>query len=153
MIAPMPLDVADRIYAEVLTGAYRRSVGAEGRGAKHQDEDLTLGPAAVRMCRCEWGPCGHCQASRPDRCAHRRGTSPKTWHETWILNRDGMAVAEVRLTGRPCQWRCPGPPGGDLLFAVQADAVVPPRTRAERPAAKRPAVEQPNLFALAGGAA
>jgi hypothetical protein len=137
---------ADWIYREVLTTAYRRSVGAEGRG----DEEMHLGPAAVRDCRCQWGPCGHCQAGRPDRCAHRRGTAPASLHDGHVLGRDGSVRAGWRRVGTVCVWRCPGPPGGDLLFTVTTGAVPPP-VRPERLVSAKPTpAEQLDLFAVGG---
>lgn len=146
MIAPMPAAAADWIYREVLTGAYRRSVGAEGKG----DEELQRGPAAVRDCRCQWGPCGWCQTGRPDRCAHRRGTARASQYDGYVLGPDGGVRIGWRRTGAVCTWHCPGPTGGDLLFAVTAEAVQPPPMRAERPATRAKPVDQIGLFDLAG---
>lgn len=107
---------ADWVYEHALTGPIRRSYGCDDQG-----------PVAVRTCSCQWGPCGHCQGGRPDRCAHRqRRTRRDRDPAASILSRGGGVVALVWPVGRGCRWHCPGP--------TLADA------------------SQPALFALAGGA-
>jgi hypothetical protein len=142
-------ETADWVYAVVLTKTYLRSVGAEGRG----DQELSRGPAAVRDCPCEWGPCGHCAAGRIDRCGHRTIPAwPKPSPATYVVARDGAAVASVWRVGRPCQWRCPGPPAGEQIELFAGVRQVP-RDRAPQPEGRAPADDaQLSLFDLAGGA-
>ncbi|GAA2696422.1 DUF6248 family natural product biosynthesis protein [Actinoplanes palleronii] len=136
-LAPMTEDAADWIYREVLTQTYRRSVGAEARG-KGQD-DLQLGPAAVRRCRCQYGRCGHCGTDRHEQCTtHVHGA--RRGGETYVVGRTGGALAEVWLSGKACAWRCscgcPAP--------VPVQAIPEPEPE--------PVFEQMDLFALAAGA-
>jgi hypothetical protein len=135
----MPAAAADWIYHQVLTLAYRQSVGAEGRG---HDHDLARGPAAVRSCACEWGRCHGCQVGRHSHCVRARVVSPAAR----ILTRSGQVAtvrldneksvyAEVLPSGRACGWRCPC----DCLPPAMPVAVVEPE----------PAV-QLELFAIGG---
>lgn len=129
----MTPDAADWIYRHVLTTAYRRSVGAEGRG---KDDELQLGFAAVRTCPCQFGPCGRCALGRHDHCSHHNWRPPAS-PLAHILTRRGGALTPVWPTGKACAWRCPCgclPP--EPLPAVEPE----------------PVVEQLELFALAGGA-
>ncbi len=146
MTRPMTAAAADWVYAEVLTPAYRRAVSAEGRG---QDEDQ-LGTAAVRICPCQWGPCGRCEVlGRHDQCTTKVGFAgqPPVSSYGWLHNASGLMVflwsqalgrrvsVEVWPSGTPCAWRCP------CVCPVPEPVLV-----------REPEFEQLGLFALAGGA-
>jgi hypothetical protein len=94
---------ADWVYRHVLTAAYRRSVGAEARADR--DDDMQLGPRAVRICPCQYGRCGWCTNDRHDQCTHHRWASPPS-PAARLLSRSGSVLAEVWPTGKPCAWRC-----------------------------------------------
>lgn len=145
----MTPEAADWVYEVVLTQTYRRAVGAEGRG----NEDLQLGPAAVRTCHCQWGPCGHCSAGRVDRCAHRTIPDwPRPSPATHIVTRAGGARTDVWLSGTPCRWRCPGPPGGEQAQLFSAARRPPRLDRGPQPGGRTVADEnQLSLFDLTGG--
>lgn len=74
------------------------------------------------MCPCQWGPCGHCLAGRPEKCAHhhyppRSQRSPDP--ETYLTGRRGGALALVRRAdGSGCSWVCPGPPPAEPEIAA-----------------------------------
>ena len=102
---------ADWIYREVLTPAYRRAVGAEGRG---DDAGTVTGPAVLRRCPCESGVCHGCQTGHHAGCVGVRIVLPATH----VIRTDGhVAVvpmgagrhavyAAVWLSGRQCGWLC-----------------------------------------------
>lgn len=148
----MTPEAADWVYEHVLTGTFRRSVGAEGRGK--DADDLALGPAAVRTCPCQWGPCGHCQAGRIDRCAHRSIPDwPRPEPAAYLVGRNGGALALVWTVGKPCRWRCPGPPSGEQVELFAGVRKAPRLDRGPQPEGRAPADDaQLGLFDLAGGA-
>lgn len=118
---------ADWVYEVVLTQRYKESAGAiMWTGARENRRDAGAGAVFLRMCACQWGPCGHCSDGRHDRCAHRGEWRPPASSATWLQSHRGMAIAAVWMAGRPCRWSC----------ACDCPA---------------PAVEQLGLFDLAGG--
>ncbi len=89
----MPAEHADWVATEVLTRTYLNSCG---------------GVELVRMCRCQYGRCGHCGIGRHRSCATRVGWSgnPPAGPHTHIVDRNGAAVVEVWTTGKACRWTC-----------------------------------------------
>lgn len=120
----MTPEAADWIYREVLTVRYRRNVGADPVVRKGKVVDPGLGPSAVRLCPCQWGPCGHCQQlGRHDHCTTRVG-----WAGNPPLSpAERLRGIPVWTTGTPCSWRC--------------------SCRCPEPARSVPALEQLDLFA------
>lgn len=114
---------ADWVYDVVLTQRFKESVGAimwTGAGADRRDEGR--GAAFLRMCACQYGPCGRCGDGRPDRCAHR-GWTPPLVPDGWIQSRRGLAVGAVWRSGKACAWLCPTVVLGQLeLFALAGGA-------------------------------
>lgn len=110
---------ADWVYEHVLTRRFKESAGAiMWTGAGKDRTDAGQGAAFLRTCCCETGLCGRCGDGRPDRCTHR-GWAPAPAPASWLVDRAGMAVAAVWMSGKPCAWLCANAPRGQLdLFAV-----------------------------------
>lgn len=142
MIAPMPAAAADWVYDRVLTRRYKESTNAiDWVGARENRRDEGKGAAFLRVCSCQYGPCGHCSAGRHDRCSHRE-RQPAPACTTYLQNSAGLAIAEVWRSGKPCAWLCTC----DCRTAAPVDP--------EQPTVMAPELvfEQISLFELAGGA-
>jgi hypothetical protein len=95
----MPAAAAAWIRDVVLPAAYRRNTG-----------DPT-------PCACQWGPCGHCRASRHTQCAviawagepPAHGDTHITDSRGMVVGRYGVGSTEVWRVGKPCRWICPCP--------------------------------------------
>jgi hypothetical protein len=115
---------AEWIAANVLTAAYIDSCGGLG---------------LIRMCACQYGPCGWCSSfDKHDRC-HTKQVAPMAGPDTYVQACSGTALAAVWRSGTSCRWVCP---------CVCPEAEPKP----SRPVAKveAPHVEQLGLFDLAG---
>lgn len=115
----MTPEAADWVYDVVLTQRYKEGSGAiMWTGAREQRYDGGHGAAFLRACPCETVLCGHCGDGRTHRCTHRSWAPPPV-PAAWVVDRAGMAVAAVWMSGRPCRWLCANAPRGQLdLFAV-----------------------------------
>jgi hypothetical protein len=93
-IGAMPTSTADLIAKKVLTKTYVKSGG---------------GLDLVRMCSCQYGPCGHCSAGSHHKCTTRVGFGgkPPAGPDTYLQNRRGLVVASVWRSGKGCRWMCP----------------------------------------------
>ncbi len=129
------------VYTTVFTERYLNAVGAiayTGAGPTRRDEGQ--GAAFLALCPCQWGACGYCALlGKHDRCtSHGRGRTVAK--AAAIVSREGYWRADVWPTGAPCSWRCP---------CGCAPEVLPIAAPEPEPVF---AVEQLELFALAGGA-
>lgn len=100
----MTPEAADWVYRHVLTDRLKESSGAimwTGSGPDRRDEGR--GAAMLRTCRCQYGRCHRCLLGSHDGCTGIRVTGPAAR----VLDRTGLALAEVWPSGRPCAWQCP----------------------------------------------
>jgi hypothetical protein len=89
----VPAEQADWIAKHVLTHRYLKSCG---------------GINLVRLCSCQYGPCGHCSKGTHASCSTRRHpelSRPRS--HTHVVSRDGAALTEVWTVGGSCRWVCP----------------------------------------------
>jgi hypothetical protein len=112
-------EAADWVYDVVLTRRYKESAGAiMWTGARENRRDEGAGASFLRMCECQYGPCGRCSDGRPELCGHRAWT-PALSPDTYIQDRHGHALNRVWRSGKPCAWLCSTVRLGQLeLFAV-----------------------------------
>ena len=63
----------------------------------------------MRMCPCQWGPCGRCHHGQHDQCVLRRDPHwyERTMPDTHLCGTDGTARAPVWQAGHRCRWQCP----------------------------------------------
>jgi Family of unknown function (DUF6248) len=92
-VVTIPESDAEWIATKVLTRTYLRSCG---------------GVKLVRLCRCQYGRCGHCGDGRHSKCTTRIGFggNPPAGPHTHLVDRRGGAIAGVWTTGKPCRWVC-----------------------------------------------
>jgi hypothetical protein len=120
-LGAMPTSTADLIAKKVLTRTYIKSAG---------------GLDLVRMCSCQYGPCGHCSSGSHDKCTTRvgfHGKPPKEGADTYVQNRRGHAIAPIRRSGTDCRWWCPCTTCTDTAKA-DAEAKPTATTKAHRAA-------------------
>jgi len=106
--AVMPARAADWIAAHALTPRY-----ITGQG----------GLDLVRMCACQYGPCGHCaQLGRHDRCTTKVGFNGRPP----LSPAARLNGIPVWTPGKPCAWRCPcdcpAPTPEPVALEARADA-------------------------------
>lgn len=68
------------------------------------------------ICPCQYGPSGHCNAGRCEKCPRTYGSDRhgQPWPDTRIIGRDWKVcghpdVVAVWRTGPACRWLCPHP--------------------------------------------
>lgn len=128
----MTHEATDWVYDVVLPQRYLESAGAiMWTGARENRRDEGHGVAFLRLCACQYGPCGRCGDGRPDRCAHREWTPP-FMPATYLQDRRGMAIAAVWRSGKACAWLCPTVRLGQLpLFDLAPGLRDPSKNRGQ----------------------
>jgi hypothetical protein len=96
----------------------------------------------IKMCACQWGRCGHCDAGNHDQCARRRAEM-RDWKpfspEAYVITRNGWARTPVwRANGPACRWLCP------CTTCARRAAIKPPQHQ-QQPASSTPQ-DQLSLF-------
>ncbi len=89
----MPGHQANWIAEQVLTRTYIKSCG---------------GVELIRLCDCQYGPCGHCGQGNHAKCSTRRHPELSRLHpHTRVVGPTGAALTDVWTAGAACRWVCP----------------------------------------------